>query len=431
MNEELIKALKENQESALSAITKLQAETSKKFGELDADSKAKQEKIEAEISEKMKKMEEITAKLANIEKDHKDLELKLAKKAESGEKKAGDPEIREAFRKSLLNQANFSEANHEKTMVELVKEYMPQIPEEKRELFVKTMMVGSDPDGGYLCPVDVSTRIIRKIFETSPMRSVATTVNTLAASYKKPIFDTLMGAGWVDELETRTATATPTIAEIEIPAHELYAYPSITLQLLEDASRDMEAEIGTEAGRTFGLKENEAFVTGNGIKKPKGFLSYAETTADYERFKITTKETAGAGVIASNDLIVLHSLLKTGYLPNAKFVMSRKIWTEILKLKDTTTGAYLLNPRLLFEGYKPQLLGAGVVFFDDMPKTVVTGAQAVAFGDFEQGYNIVDRIGITAIRDNITSPGKVKIYFRKRVGGGVVDFDAIKVLKIQ
>lgn len=429
--------IKKHQEALAENVATLQKETGEKFEQLDADSKEKHEKIVADMQKNIEAVQELGTKLEAADKARKDLEVILAKRAESGTERkdvVGDPELKSAFRKALYSHGNIEQSteNVEQTYFELAKQFLPHLSEEDAQKHIKAMMVGSDPDGGYLCPVEVSTRIIQRLFETSPMRSIANVVTTLRQAYKIPLDDGDLDAGWVvGEIEDRSETSTPEVGEIEIPAHELYAYPSLTLKVLEDATADLDAWIGRKVGSKFGRVQNKAFIEGNGVGRPKGFLDYDEWSGDdYERNALKHIETAGAS-ISADDLLDLQSHLNEGYMPNANWVMARKMFVQLCKLKEGTTGAYLINPRILFEGYKVGLLGSGVTFMDDMPTTQTSGAKAVGYGDFNEGYQIVDRLGISLIRDNLTKKGWLKLFFRMRVGGAVANYDAIKILKVQ
>ena len=63
-----------------------------------------------------------------------------------------------------------------------------------------------------------------------------------------------------------------------------------------------------------------------------------------------------------------------------------------------------------------------------MPDMASEGA-VMAFGDFRRGYLIIDRQGVRVLRDPYSAKPYVLFYTTKRVGGGVQDFNAIKLLK--
>lgn len=439
---EEIKRLEENlskyQEAFKKNLEVLQKEASDKFESLSADDKAKHEKIASDMEKNLIKIQEISEKLESESKARKELELALSRMPEriDGKKEiVGDPELKQLFLNAVKTQAQIpqSQEHKEATMLELMKNFLPHIPEDQARAHVKAMYVGSDPDGGYLCPVELTSKIVTRMFETSPVRGIASTMNTIREGVKIPLDDGDLGAGWVNELSTRAETDTPQISEVEIPTHEMYAYPKLSLKFIEDATSNIEQWIARKVGDKFGRVSNTAFVTGNGIDKPKGFLAYdAWADADtYERGKLCTIETAGANITAE-DLLDLQAYLKEGYIPRARWAMARRIFIDICKLRTAEDeGDFLINPRLLFEGAVPQILGSGVTFMEDMPKTQASAGKAVVYGSFSDGYQIVDRLGISLIRDNITSKGWLKLYFRARVGGAVIDFDALKVLKIQ
>jgi HK97 family phage major capsid protein len=220
---------------------------------------------------------------------------------------------------------------------------------------------------------------------------------------------------------------------VTIPTHEQYAQPVATQKMLDDATFNVETWISGKVTSKFSRTENTAFVTGDGVKKPTGFLAYADwaTAGTYERNALETRETGTASTIKADDLIDLQTDLIEYYQAGASWVMARKTWAEIMKLKDAVDGNYLLNPAMMFQGSLGlQLLGKPVTLFADMP-TIADAAIPLAYGDFGEGYTILDRIGIRVLRDPYTAKGKVKFYTTKRVGGKVTNYQAIKRLKIK
>ena len=431
--------MNEVKELIIQKTTELQNE-GKTTKEQSAQTKAKIEKMTSDLDVTLGKFEELASKLKEEEKARKDLELAFAKRNErvaDGEKAKiiGDAELKNVFRNVMLSSDKIpvNSEIREKTMMEVAEAYLPHLPKDELKAHVKSMMVGSNQDGGYWCPVEMMSKIIERMYETSPMRTIANVVSTLRERVVFPTDDDAMGFAWAGELDKRNKTATPKIGEIEIPTHEGYAYVDLTLQVLEDSTQNLESWLARKAGRRFGRGENHSFINGNGVKKPEGILSYSEwaTPGAYEAGKLETRQTAGSGAISADDLIDLQAMLMDDFIPGASWVMARQIFAEICKLKATGSGEYLINPRLLFEGYTPKILGSQVVFMQDMPKTLTTNAKAVGYGDFKEGYTIVDRLGISMIKDVVTNPGFVHLYFRKRVGGKVVNFDAIKLLKIK
>ena len=405
-----------------------------------AEQKAIIDKITEDMTKNLEKVTDLGSKLEASETARKELELAISKMPAKGATEEevkfmfGKPELKEAFFGVIKTQGQgqfLSKEHTSEVYSELIEKFMPHMSSDQKELAVKAMSVGSDVDGGFLCPVDMTGRIIERMFETSPMRQFASTVTTTKKSFQLPLDDHDITVGWRGEYDSVAETSTPKFGKIEIETHEGYAYPKITLQALEDADINLETYLAGKVDRRLGRNENEAFVTGTGISKPKGFLAYDDWAAlAYTRnalLQVESEQTVAAGGITGNDLIDLQTELLEEYMTNAKFFMNRKIFANLAKIKDSN-GQYLLNPKLLFEGYKPQLLGSAVAMMGDMPDTELSGAKAVAFGDMKETYLIVDRLGIMMIPDGITDPGWKKYFFRKRVGGGVVNFDSMKIL---
>lgn len=296
---------------------------------------------------------------------------------------------------------------------------------------VKALSAGSDPDGGYAVTPDMSGRIAQLVRETSPMRQVAN-VMVIGTDALEGIHDLNEAtSGWVGETEARTETTAPKIGEYRIPVHEQYAEPRATQKLLDDALFNVEDWLAGKIAERLARMENEAFVTGNGVRKPRGFLTYAAGTPSAGTFNVIEQiPTGGAGAFASADpgdaLITLIYSLKSAYRENACFMMKRSTLAEVRKLKDGDDN-YLWQPDFqLKQG--GTLLGFNVVEAEDMP-TIAANSLSIAFGDFNAGYQIVDRQGVRILRDSFTAKPYVKFYTTKRVGGDVVNFEAIKLLK--
>lgn len=292
----------------------------------------------------------------------------------------------------------------------------------------------SDPDGGYLVPEEMASTVDRVATTVSAMRSVATVMSMSAGVYKKPITTGGAASGWVGERESRTETNTPTLSVLEFPAMELYANPAATQTMLDDAAFDIGAWLGSEVNIVFAEQEGAAFITGNGVNKPRGILAY-DTIADaswtWGKLGFTISGVAAALSDNSNNgvdaLIGTAYSLKQVYRPNASWMMNRTTAAVTRKLKDDY-GQYLWQPATQV-GQPSTLLGYPVVDDDNM-SDIGANAFPIAFGDFRRGYLIVDRVGIRVLRDPYSNKPYVHFYTTKRVGGGVQHFEAIKLLKI-
>nr|WP_010399411.1 phage major capsid protein [Paracoccus sp. TRP] len=305
-----------------------------------------------------------------------------------------------------------------------------------RELEVKAALrTDSDPDGGYVVPDQMEQTIDRVLGSVSAMRSIASVISISAGSYKKLVNQGGAAAGWVGERQARPETATPTLAELAFPAMEIYANPAATQTLLDDARVDIAAWLAEEVSTAFAEAEAAAFITGDGVNRPRGILAYdTVANASYAWGKIgyTASGVAAALTDASHNgvdaLIDLVYGLKQGYRQNARFLMNRSLQAAIRKLKSKTEELYLWQPPVQ-AGQPATLLGYPISDDDNMPD-IAAGAFPIAFGDFRRGYLIVDRFGIRVLRDPFTNKPYVHFYTTKRVGGGVQNFDAIKLLKI-
>ncbi|WP_425351421.1 phage major capsid protein [Kumtagia ephedrae] len=300
-----------------------------------------------------------------------------------------------------------------------------------RALDVKAMSAGSGADGGYLVPEEIEAEIGRRLSQISPIRGIASVRQVSSAVLKKPFSIGGPAVGWVAETAARTQTNSPTLDELQFPTAELYAMPAATPTLLEDAVIDLDQWIAAEIEIAFAEQEGAAFVIGNGTNKPKGFLAYdtvAEASWTWGDIGYIATGVAGA-LPASNPsdkLIDLVYALKAGYRQNANWVMNRKTQAAIRKLKDAD-GNYLWQPPAT-PGSRAMLMGFPLVEAEDMPDAG-TDTTPIAFGDFSRGYLVVDRTGVRVLRDPYSAKPYVLFYTTKRVGGGVQDFDAIKLMK--
>jgi HK97 family phage major capsid protein len=299
-----------------------------------------------------------------------------------------------------------------------------------RRLEAKALSAGSGPDGGYLVPETVEREVLRRLATLSPIRAIAGARTISAAQYKVAHATVGASSGWVSETTPRPQTNAPTLAELSFPAMELYAMPAATQTLLDDAVVDLDQWIASEVEASFAAQESAAFVSGDGVAKPKGFLAYPRVEeAAWAWGSIGTIATGVAGAFPAADpghvLVDLVYALKSGYRQNASFVLNRRSQAVLRKLKDDT-GAYLWQPPGA-AGLSASLMGFPVIEAEDMPD-IAPGSPAVAFGDFRRGYLVVDRVGVRVLRDPFSNKPYVLFYTTKRVGGGVQDYDAIKLL---
>ncbi len=288
-----------------------------------------------------------------------------------------------------------------------------------------------DGDGSYIAPVETQSTIDSALKDSSPMRRLATLRNIGTGLFKKPVSADGAASGWAGETEARLETDAPDLQLLDFPVGELYAMPAATQALLDDGVADVDAWLADEVRDVFAAQETAAFVSGDGVNKPKGFLSYTladNDLQDWGEIGAINTGTAGGFDPANpvDDLLDLIYAPKSRYRANGSFVMNRRTINEVRKFKDAD-GNYIWQPASE-AGAPSSLLGYPLIEMEDMPDIASEGA-AVAFGDFRRGYLIVDRQGVRVLRDPFSAKPYVLFYTTKRVGGGVQDFDAIKVLR--
>ncbi|MCQ2004889.1 phage major capsid protein [Rhizobium sp. NRK18] len=300
-----------------------------------------------------------------------------------------------------------------------------------RELEAKAFAAGTNSDGGYLVPDETDTEIGRRLATVSPIRALATVRQVSGSVLKKPFMASGLASGWVAETAARPQDATPDFSELSFPTMELYAMPAATQTLLDDAAVDIEAWIAGEVDIAFAEQEGAAFVAGDGTNKPTGFLAYTKVDdAGWSWGNIGYYPTGAAGTFAasgpSDVLVDTVYALKAGHRQNGTFVMNRKTQGQIRKFKDAD-GNYLWLPPA-GPGQAASLMGFPIAEAEDMPD-IAADAFAIAFGDFRAGYLVVDRMGVRVLRDPYSAKPYVLFYTTKRVGGGVQNFEAIKLIK--
>jgi len=297
-------------------------------------------------------------------------------------------------------------------------------------LEVKAGLNSGSGSGGLTAPAETERLVERRLMAASPMREIATVRTVASGVFRKPVSTDGVEAGWVAETAPRPETDPATLSLLEFPSAELYASPAATQTLLDDAFVSLDEWLAGEIEDAFAAQETAAFVNGDGTNKPRGFLTYptvANDDAEWGEIGHVATGAAGAfGDAPVDRLIDLIYAPKAKYRANGRFVMNRRTTSAIRKFKDAD-GNYVWSPATQ-PGATSSLLGYAVTEIEETPD-IGADALAVAFGDFRRGYLIVDRAGLSVLRDPYSAKPYVLFYTTKRVGGGVQDFDAIKVLK--
>lgn len=301
----------------------------------------------------------------------------------------------------------------------------------KTGLYQKSLST-SDESGGYLVAYPTQEFIAQSMMMLGSIRSHAK-VSTISGDHLDVMVDRLQSdAGWVSEKEDRRETKTPTLKCQRIHAHEIYAKPMISQKLLDDAYLDVEAWIAEHIAHAMLRLENLSFVHGDGLGKPKGFLTYPKVPVGQGTFgAIECVKSGRDGGISSIDVFYQAiEAMKPEYLEGAIWYMSRSCLTQIRRLKSSD-GMPLWQPSLI-QGEPSLFLGFPVILSDEMP-IVKEGnpSDSVVLSHFKRAYQIVDRQDLRLLRDPFTSKPFVEFYATKRVGGDVVDFDAIKIISLE
>ena len=287
--------------------------------------------------------------------------------------------------------------------------------------------------GGFALPEVIERQIARLSLDIGPIRQIAT-VRTVGSPDYKELID-VGGAAfeWVGETDPRNQTNTPDLAEVAPTFGMGSAKPQASEESLDDLFFDVENWLIESASEAIAQGEGAAFVSGNGTKKPTGFLAgpaplaTADSSRAFGTLQYIPSLQAAAMPTSADTFYDLIYALRARYRANARWVTSKLLVAALRKYKDTTNN-YLWQPSLV-AGEPSTFMGYPIVEAEDMP-AVGAGAFPLAFGDFKEGYLIADRVGMRMTRDEITTPGFVKFYVRRRVGGKLRNTQAIKLLKI-
>lgn len=308
-----------------------------------------------------------------------------------------------------------------------------------RDLERKALSAGVAGDGGFTVHAELESAIDRVARVNVNMRRLATVRSITGGSYKKMVTTSGAGiGGWGNEHTAPSESTGPGLVELEFTPGTLWAEPRATQDLLDDSDQNIESWLADEVGIIFESTENQAFIDGNGVNKPRGFLDYSiVANASYAWGSIgyvpsgaaSAFRTTTTAVSPVDDFIALRHALKPTYRGNAVWLMNDTTVATVRKFKDAQGNLQWKPGASVAEGFVETFLGHSISYDDQMPD-VAANAYAVAFGDFKRGYVIVDRMGTMVIRDALTAKPYVKFWTRRRVGGGVQNFEAIKVMKI-
>ncbi|AHE51716.1 phage major capsid protein [Sphingomonas sanxanigenens] len=292
------------------------------------------------------------------------------------------------------------------------------------------MSVGTAADGGYLAPVEWDRTVTNKLKLLSPIRANAQVISISGNGFSRVYNDGVIGSGWVGETAARPATATPGLTSLTFNTGELYANPAITQTALDDVAIDLEQWLSDEVDGEFSIQENIAFLSGNGVNKPDGILTYVTGAANaakhpFGAIQLTTA--AAAAAITTDEIIDLVYSLPSERNGMAKFYLNRSSLGRLRKLKDGQ-GNYIWQPTYV-AGEPSTLAGYPVIEVPGMPN-VATGLVPILFGDMAATYLVIDRIGIRVLRDPFTNKPFVHFYTTKRVGGGVQNPEYMRALKM-
>lgn len=406
---------------AIEAFDAFNKEIAPKLGKLDAFDAEKLSKLEKSIGDAMELSQKEAAKNAALEQNVKALEAALVRPMASK-----DSEVKEAAAKTsaVFNEFMRKGAGSERG------DFADYI--ERKGLDIKALSVGVNQDGGFVVPETLGGIINVRMFESSPIRQLANVVQISGSEYEVVLDNDEASSGWVSEQGTRSATNTPTLDKRIIPTHELYAMPTATQKLLDDAAVDMESWLVGKVSDKFSRDEATAFVSGNGVGKPTGLLAYTTTSTSYDPRNVQVINSGTQGAFTYAGIANVQNALKEVYQGNATFLVKRSSFGSILNIKTGISGDNRPIFNMMYDknaGIAFSIMGRPVMFADDVP-AVANDVNAMIYGDIRSAYTIVDRIGLRVLRDPYSAKPYVQFYCTKRVGGDVVNAEAVKILAL-
>lgn len=383
----------------------------------DVVQKEKLARIEADLAATFKAKQDAEMAVKAIEKRLEEVETKAARPGKGGSEAEAD-EHKAAFIEYMRKGDQGGAANR---LFDL-------------QAKAADVRIATGASGGFALPKVIADQVYKTLIDISPIRSIARVVQTGTTDYHQVVNRGGLAAEWVGEVSTRTQpTATPDFADVVPTFGELSATPEATRHSINDLFFDVEAMLAADGAERFAIAEGIAFISGDGTNKPTGFLAGTPvSTADASRAFGTLQyvATGVAADLAANPFDTFKDLLfglKSGYRANARWVMNSLTMAKLAKVR-ATDGQYLLQ-QAIRDGEPDTISGKGVVIAEDMP-AIAANAFPVAIGDFQRGYLIADIPGLWMVRDEITKVGWVRFPMAKRVGGKVLDSNAIKLLKV-
>lgn len=425
--------------AALETVNDNIEELKKGNGKLSAEAEAKFDKIAGEISTAIQRLDVAEAKNKELEKANKELEAAIARnpnakaadvdRAKELQAKAMDQFLRFGSTKGKASSGNVN-------LAEFLDEFIASEKIEAKDIFGTSLetkagtslRVSSDADGGFLVLPQFGGVLQTQLFETSPIRAYAS-VETIASDALEFVDDyDQVTSGWVEETAPRPDTGTPQLAKRRIPVFEQYANVKVTQKQLDDGILNIEGWVTGKISDKLGRTENNAFVAGDGVGKPRGFTSYAAGSTSYAQDAIEQVNSGSTSTWTYAGLVNLIGAMKLEYLARAVFFTHRAGLTALLKIVDgQQRPIFSLNFEKNTRTFGT-MLGLPVAVFNDMP-AITTNSLSGGIADFSQAYKIVDRIGVRLLRDPYTAKPYVQMYATKRVGGDVANWEAMKLSK--
>jgi len=420
--------------SMVSKIQETNNELQKKY---DGLTNSTLKNLQGDLDKQLKTFEELKAEFKSSEERAKTVESILSRQEQKGSNQESNSEYKNSLRSYIRKNKFIDEKLSDSYIKSILEKEYKESESKDLDLHLKTLRSDIGPDGGYFAMPQYGGIRTGRYFETTPMNQLAYVENITSNEYMITLDDNENGGIIpVSQITETSETNTPQVGQLKFLVNEFAAFTTATQTQLDDTP-DVESWLLNKMQTRFQRDFNTYYVSGDGVDKPKGFLSYdawsspstiAGNTGTYQRGKLEQISSGTLGALTVDGLKCLQASLKDEYQDNAVFLMKRMTWFNTVVSKDGV-GQYLINPNFMKEGTDLTLLGRPVIFSNDM-QGVANNALSVSYGDFKEGYLIVNRLGMRIQRNPYKTPSLVKFYAFARTGGGVKNFEAIKLLKL-
>ena len=270
--------------------------------------------------------------------------------------------------------------------------------------------------GGALLPHE--RQLLQSLEENNIFRRMAHVMRTTSGTRKIPVANDTMEASWIDEGEEIPETETR-FSQVTLAAYKVGTMIRVSNELLHDSAFDIAAYIAERFGVAMGNKEEDAFINGDGDRKPTGLLN--DTLG-----ATLGATTATSDKVTFDEVFQLYYSLKAPYRRRASFLCNEELILQLMTLKDGL-GNYLWKPGL--DEAKPDTILGRPIYTSTFMPVLAAGNKVLTFGDYNY-YWVADRASRTFRRLNelYARTDQVGFMTTQRVDGKLTLRETVKYL---